>query len=55
MHPVPFYEVSRLEALDKYGLLDTGPKVVFDNLTEIVRQTFNTPTALISILDSDRQ
>ncbi len=55
MYPVPFNEASRLEALEKYRILDTIPESVFDGLTEIVRQTFDAPTALISILDGDRQ
>ena len=55
MFPVPFNEASRLDVLEKYGILDTKPEPAFDQLTDLVGETFGAPTVLISILDGERQ
>jgi signal transduction histidine kinase len=55
MFPVPFNEASRLKTLEKYGILDTKPEPAFDQLTDLVGETFGAPTVLISILDGERQ
>lgn len=46
---------SRLEALSRYEILDTFPEASFDRLTRLVANIFETPIALISLLDATRQ
>lgn len=55
MFPVPFNDRKRLEALKSYGIVDTPPEGAFDDLTELARQKFSVPIALVSLVDSDRQ
>lgn len=45
----------RLAALQASGLLDTAPDDSFDRLTLLVSRLLGTPTALLSLVDSDRQ
>lgn len=53
--PLPENEPDRLEALFATQLLDTLPEVSFDNLTELAAEICQTPIALVSLLDKDRQ
>jgi two-component system, NtrC family, sensor kinase len=48
-------EESRLAALQLYQILDTGEEQVYDDLTKIAAYIADTPMALISIVDRDRQ
>lgn len=48
-HPV------RLAALQASGLLDTAPEGSFDRLTRLVARLLGVPTALLSLVDKDRQ
>lgn len=48
-------EHQRLLALRSYGLLDTPPEPVFDDLTQLAAHLFEVPMALISLLDENRQ
>lgn len=48
-------ENTRLAALKRYGILDTEPEEVFDDITRIAAQICDTPIALISLLDETRQ
>jgi len=48
-------EAERLAALMAYGVLDTGPEARFDGLTALAADLFDTPMAVISLIDSDRQ
>ncbi|MEJ1937274.1 GAF domain-containing protein, partial [Nostoc sp. NIES-2111] len=48
-------ESQRLEALYQYHILDTPPEEVFDELVSLTSDTCNTPIALISLLDSQRE
>ena len=48
-------ETSRLKALYQYGILDTAPEAAFDDVTELAAQICETPIALVSLLDHDRQ
>jgi len=48
-------EEERLEALKATGLLDSAPQQRFDRLTELAKGTFDVETAVISLVDADRQ
>ncbi len=51
----PANEEARVIALDKYAILDTDPEQFFDDLTLLASHVCNTPIALISLVDEDRQ
>ncbi len=53
--PIPSYEASRLKALLDYKILDTGPESAYDDLTRIASEICQTPIALVSLIDTDRQ
>lgn len=48
-------EEARLRALHELGILDSPPDDRFDRLTRLARRLFDTPIALVSLVDSDRQ
>ena len=48
-------ERKRLNVLWQYDVLDTVPEEVFDELTELAARICEAPTALISLVDEDRQ
>ena len=48
-------EQARLQALRSYKILDTDPEKGFDDLTILASYICETPIALISLVDSDRQ
>lgn len=52
---LPPDESHRLSGLDELRILDTPPEERFDRLTRLAARTFDTPIALISLVDSDRQ
>ena len=48
-------EHARLQSLRSYKILDTDPEKGFDDLTILASHVCETPVALISLIDSDRQ
>ncbi|UYY58576.1 GAF domain-containing protein [Sphingomonas sp. S2-65] len=48
-------EGARLAALHRYRILDTGTEADFDALVEQARTLCDTPIALISLIDAERQ
>ncbi len=48
-------EARRLEALHRYAILDTLPEPDFDELARLAAYFCDTPVALISLVDADRQ
>lgn len=53
--PVPDSEPQRLAELFSYDILDTDTEKLFDELTLLASQICETPIALISLVDPDRQ
>jgi GAF domain-containing protein len=53
--PVPKNEKKRLNVLWQYEVLDTVPEEVFDDLADLAAHICETPIALISLVDEDRQ
>ena len=48
-------EAARLAALRRYRILDTDPEQAFDDLALLASYICQTPIALISLIDDDRQ
>lgn len=53
--PLPADETGRIEALQSYEVLDSKPEQEFDDLTLLASHICQTPIALISLVDRDRQ
>lgn len=47
-------EPQRLEAVRRYGILDTPPDGAFDRITALAAKLFDVPICIISIVDHDR-
>lgn len=52
---MPANEAARLATLKLYRILDTPPEQNFDDLTLLASHICNTPMALITLVDEDRQ
>ena len=48
-------ESDRLDALDRYAVLDTAAEPAFDRIVDLARIVFDTPIALVSFIDQTRQ
>ena len=48
-------EAARLAALRELELLDSDPETGFDDLVELARTLADTPVALVSLIDAERQ
>ncbi len=53
--PLPEKEPERLEALQRYEILDTESEQRFDDLTLLAKHICDAPIALISFVDAERQ
>ena len=48
-------EAARLEALKRFGIMDSPSDALLDGLTQIAADLCETPIALVSLVDSNRQ
>lgn len=53
--PLLEQETTRIETLKRYEILDTEPEQEFDDLTLLASHICDTPVALISLVDEERQ
>jgi PAS domain S-box-containing protein len=53
--PLPEHEPERLAVLHGLDILDTPPEVAYDELSALAAYICQTPIALISLVDADRQ
>src|SRR6266571_1235598 len=53
--PIPENDGDRLAALRRYCVLDTAAEPSFDRLTQILQYVLCVPTALVSLVDANRQ
>ncbi|MFN6536003.1 MAG: PAS domain S-box protein [Nostoc sp. EkiNYC01] len=51
----PDNETQRLEVLNQYQILDTPPEEVFDGLAQLAANFCETPIALITLVDAERE
>ncbi len=50
----PFNDAERLEALERYQLLDSAPEPTFDDLTRLAARLCGAPIALITLVNQHR-
>lgn len=53
--PIPENDAERLATLHRYSILDTLPEQSYEDLTALATYICGTPTALISLVDEQRQ
>ena len=49
------FDAARLEALDRFSILDTPPERGFDDIVDLAAMICDTPVALVSLVSHDRQ
>lgn len=52
---LPEQEHARLQALERYNILDTGAEQAYDDITRLAALITKTPIALMSLVDEHRQ
>ena len=52
---LPLNEIMRLKALHDLAILDTPREQSFDDIALVAMQLCNVPTAVVSLVDKDRQ
>ena len=52
---IPDNEQQRMEALRAYDVLDTLPEKAYDDIVFIASTICDTPIAMVSLVDTDRQ
>ncbi len=53
--PLPPDEAARVETLRQFKVLDTEPEEAFDEIARLATYVCQTPTALITLVDAERQ
>lgn len=53
--PLPLDEARRIEALERLQILDSLPEQAFDDIVELASTICQTPIALVSLIDKERQ
>ena len=48
-------ERQRLEALDRYDILDTAPEPQFDDIARLATKICATPIGMVTLIDGERQ
>jgi GAF domain-containing protein len=51
----PAHEQARLDALLRYGILDSPPERRFDDIAKLAAAALDMPIAMVSLVDDDRQ
>lgn len=51
----PVDESARLEALRGYGILDTPPEALYEEIAKLAAHVCGVPVSAISLIDEDRQ
>ncbi len=52
---IPANEAARLQDLHRYNILDTAPEEAYNDLVYLASHICGTPTALVTLVDRDRQ
>lgn len=53
--PLPHNETSRLQALQRLGIMRSGQSPEFDAIVEVAAALFDCPVALVTLVDEDEQ